>query len=68
MTVTHLKKVRHASIRNNWRKDYVMEIETDKVQIRIQKRTEGEIIGRLLFLGFWVYLGLMAIFIFSMLT
>jgi|GEM_PF-3292869 hypothetical protein len=45
-----------------------MEIETDKVQIRIQKRTEGEIIGRLLFLGFWVYLGLMAIFIFSMLT
>jgi hypothetical protein len=45
-----------------------MEIEIDKVQSRIQKRTEGEIIGRLMFLGFWVYFGLIAIFIFRMLT
>jgi len=45
-----------------------MEIETDKVQTRIQKRAEGETMGRLLFLGFWVYSGLIAIFIFRILT
>lgn len=42
--------------------------EPDKIQTRIQKRTEDETIGRLLFLSLWVYFGLIAIFIFSILT
>jgi hypothetical protein len=47
-----------------------MEIELDELQTRVQEGTgiDGETRGRLLFLGFWGYLALIAIFILKILT
>ena len=47
-----------------------MHIEIDELQTSIQEGSgiDSETKGRLLFLGFWGYLGLMAIFIVSVLT